>query len=118
MSNPRVDLPVWIERLLKHGSYSCSETEYVKFRQELLREQVLEVANAHENGRIRLHEACLQHLADSDDNVVRNALSCLFVIGGSTDVQAVEALLQQPSEVVRKAARTCHFEIRRRPTET
>ncbi len=113
MSNPRAELPGWIDRLLRHGSYNCSETEYVKFRQELLRGQILDAANAHENGRALLHESSLQHLADPDDRVVRNALSCLFVIGDSADSQAVGAILQHPSEVVRKAARTCHFEIRR-----
>ena len=111
------DLPIWIERLLTFGSYNCGEPEYVRFRQGLLRESILEIVDAHENGHNQLHDACLQHLDNSEDKVVRNALSGLFVIGTSADVQAVEALLQHPTESIRKAARTCLFEIRRRPAE-
>jgi hypothetical protein len=50
--------------------------------------------------------------------VVENALACLFVVGTSADIPAVEPLLQHPTEAVRKAARTCLFEMRRRPAET
>ena len=111
------ELPVWIERFLMRGSYSCSEPEYVQFRQDRLRKSVLEIADAHENGRKLLHDACVEHLGDSNEDVVRNALSCLFVLGTTTDVASVEPLLQHSTEDIRKAARTCLFEIKRRPAE-
>jgi len=111
---PRYDMPVWIERLLNYGVQSCAQPEHVRFRQDFLRERVLEAIAAHENGAAQLHDACVQHLADPDDRVATNALSCLFVIGTVADVPAVEALVQHPTEAVRKAARTCLFEVRRR----
>jgi hypothetical protein len=111
------ELPIWIEHLLTLDLYSCSEPGVAQFRQECLRERVWEAVDAYENGRNQLHDACVQHLADPDDDVVENALACLFVIGTSADMQAVEALFQHPSEIIRKAARTCRFEIRRRPGE-
>ena len=110
-------LPTWIECLLTGGTYSCSEPQHVAFRQGLLKKWVFEAVDAHDNGLRQLHDACVQHLTDSDDKVVENALSCLFVIGTSADNPAVEPLLQYPTESVRKAARTCLFEIRRRPAD-
>ena len=115
---PQGELPTWIERFLTFGSYNCSEPEYTRFRQRLLRESVLEIADAHEQGRGHLHDGCVRHLAHSDTKVVLNAVSCLFVIGTVADVPAIETLVQHPSEAVRKAARTCVFEIRRRPPGT
>jgi Alpha/beta hydrolase family len=113
----RQELPVWIERSLMRGFYSCSEPEYVQFRQDSLRESVLEITDAHENGRNLLHDTCIEHLGDPNDDIVRNALSCLFVLGTTADVASVEPLLQHPTEAIRKAARTCLFEVKRRPEE-
>lgn len=117
LTEPQHDMPVWIDRLLKFGLHSCAQPEYVRFRQDFLRKRVLEATDAHENGLAQLHDACLLHLGNLDDDVVTNALSCLFVIGTMVDVPAVEALVQHPSEAVRKAARTCLFEVRRRPAD-
>ena len=111
------ELPVWIERLLKVGWYSCSEPQYVQYRQGLLREWVLEAVEGHVNGRNELRDACVRHLTDSDETVVKNALSCLFVVGTSVDVPAVEPILDHSTEKVRKAARTCIFEMRRQPAD-
>jgi IS1 family transposase/transposase-like protein len=48
---------------------------------------------------------------------LEQSLACLFVIGLATDAYAVEPLLSHPDEAIRKAARTCMFEIRQRVTD-
>ncbi len=98
------DPPAWSERLLAGGDPvpSCSSAEHFKFRQDFLRRRVLEAANAYENGRRLLHDACVQHLGAPNDDVVENALSCLFAIGDASDVSAVEAFVQHSNESVKK----------------
>jgi len=85
--------------------------------QRWVRKSVLEAVEQHENGAELLRAACLAHLHDGDPGVVVRALSCLFAIGTPSDLSAVESLLQHAEESVRKAARTCEFEIRHREPE-
>jgi hypothetical protein len=46
--------------------------------------------------------------------MIERALTCLFVVGNSSDVAAVKPFASHDVEFVRKAARTCLVEIRRR----
>jgi hypothetical protein len=84
----------------------------VSARQEVLREWVWEVAHRH--GRDALRGAALARLAGADPRAVERALACLFVIGSLSDVSDIEPLLHHADPDVRKAARTCRFEIRHR----
>jgi hypothetical protein len=108
------NLPFWIRNILSKRWYSCSEPAYVHFRQGLLRERVLEAIDGQENGREQLRQACCAYLQHEDRQVLEQALACLFVIGVATDANGVEPLLHHSDEAIRKAARTCLFEIRRR----
>ena len=108
------ELPYWIRNILSHRWYSCSEPAYVHFRQGLLREWVMEAVDGHENGREQLRQACCAYMQHDDAQVIKQALACLFVVGLATDANAVEPLLSHSDEAIRKAARTCLFEIRRR----
>lgn len=114
---PQSELPTGIRRLLDRVTYSCSEPGYVHFRQDLLRKWVSEVAEAHENGWELLREGAVAQLCDEDADAVDRALAVLFVVGNAVDAAAVEPLLSRRDERVQKAARTCLFEIRRRPAE-
>src|SRR5262245_42606012 len=49
-----------------------------------------------------------------DAQVLEQSLACLFVLGLATDAHAVEPLLSHPEGRIRKTARTCLSEIRRR----
>jgi hypothetical protein len=92
---PQNDRPIWIEQLLTRGSYSCIEPKWVHFRQGLLRETILDAA-------------------DGNPYLIERALTCLFVVGASSDVAAVKPFVSHNVEFVRKAAQTCLVEIRRR----
>lgn len=85
------DRPRWIERLLTRGTYSCSEPKWVRFRQGFLRETILKAAAAeNENGMEQLRGAALEQLSDSDPYLIERALTCLFVVGVSSDTEAVK----------------------------
>lgn len=107
------EVPVWIETLLSRG-FSCSEPEYVHYRQERLRKWITESTQGHENGEQQLRDAALGRLSADDPKALVRALSCLFVVGASSDGGAVEPLTKHSDEAVRKAARTCLFELQRR----
>ena|SRR5262245_2672302 len=111
---PQNDRPIWIEKLLTRGSYSCIEPKWVHFRQGLLRETILDAADGNEHGREQLRAAALEQLGDSDPYLIERALTCLFVVGASSDVAAVKPSVSHDVEFVRKAAQTCLVEIRRR----
>jgi hypothetical protein len=114
---PQMELPTGIQQLLARVTYSCSESGYVHFRQDALRKWVGEVADAHDNGWALLRDGAVAQLADADVNAVDRALAVLFVVGNTEDATAVEPLLSHTHDRVRKAARNCLFEIRRRPAE-
>ena len=111
---PQNDRPIWIERLLTRGSYSCSQPKWVHFRQGLLRETILAAAE-NERDLEQLRVAALEQLGDSDPHLIERALTCLFVVGVSSDVASVKFLTSHEDEFVRKAGKTCLVEIRRRP---
>ena len=108
------ELPTGIERLLTRLKWSCSEPEFVRIRQCAIRQVVREVADAHEDGWELLREGAVAQLADEEADMIDRALSVLFVVGNASEAAAVEPLLSHPDQRVRKAARTCLFEIRRR----
>ena len=109
-----IDLHPWILELLTHLWYSCSQPEFVHLRQKVLREQVIKFVDAHENGLEELRKACYICLQHENEGVVERGIACLFVIGSIKDINLIEPLLEHPEESVRKAARTCIFEIRHR----
>lgn len=104
----------WIERVLNVGSFSCSEEAYVGFRTGKLREFVLEASASFDDGYALLRSAALERLSSSNTRHLDRALSCLYVLGTSEDVPAVEQLVKHSDDQVRKAAQVCLFEIRRR----
>ncbi len=104
-----------IERFLDRLTYSCSEPEYVGFRQGALREWVTRFADAF--GWDTLRAAALARLSDDDPRTVERAISCLFVVGRLPDISAVEPLVSHSDLGVQKAAKTCVFEIRHRGIE-
>ena len=111
---PKNELPSWIHEMLQRQPYSCSEPGYVHLRQVWVRERVTAIVEAYEDGCEELRGACREHLHDEDATVVENALTCLFVVGLAEDADVVEPLLAHSDDSIRKAARTCLFEIRRR----
>src|SRR5262249_40289786 len=103
---PQNDCPIWIDRLLTRGHYSFSEPKWVHFRKGLLRETILNAAAENENGMEQLRGAALEQLGDGNPYLIERALTCLFVVGVSSDAEAVKPLASHEVEFVRKAART------------
>lgn len=114
---PQKELPTWVRVLLRCAAYSCAEPEYVEFRQGLLRKSVLESIEGVENGRDELCVLGHDFLAGNDAEMIDRALGWLFVLGTEADAPAVQPHTRSSDESVRKAAKTCLFEIRRRPAK-
>src|SRR6185437_14348737 len=103
------DLSAEIERFLDRLVYTCSEPAYVSTRQGFLRDFVTRFADAY--GWDALRRAARARLSNSDPRSIERRLTCLFVVGTSNDLSAVEHLTTHPDVDVQKAARTCLFAI-------
>ena len=114
---PQRELPTGIQRLLDRVTYSSSEPGYVHFRQDALRKWVGEIADSHEDGWALLRQCAIAQLTDDDAKAVDRALAILFVVGNASDAEAVKPLLSHAKTHLQKSARTCLFEIKRRPVE-
>ena len=106
--------PGWIEHLLTRLPWTCVESKHVLYRLKLMKKAVQNAVADEIDGAQRLGSASLEELKNEDPHVVVRALSCLFVVGSREDEQAVGMLSKHPDQQVRKAARSCLFEMRRR----
>src|SRR5688500_868500 len=112
-----IELPIRIQQALATLSSSCSEPAYVKSRQDVLRRQIGNIADAHENGWYLFRVGAVEQLQNDDPRMIGRPRTCLFVVGERQDTRAVEPLTKHPNESVSKAARTCLFELRHRAPE-
>jgi hypothetical protein len=114
MSGPRKTLrrSTWIEILFKRrtGSHALRTGFLLNQEQNLLNEE----AHAHVHGRESLRRAALEELESSLSDTVAFALVILSVVGEQEDLSHAEGLLNHPVELVRKAAKACRFQLRRR----
>jgi hypothetical protein len=114
LNSDEQEWPSWIRDLLEGRLFSCAQPAYVHDRQQLIREDIIEVVDVYEDGREHLRRACREALVSDDPVLKDHALSCLFAVGLRDDVEFVEPLLHDPEEAIRKAAQTCLFELRKR----
>jgi len=110
-----MDYPVGIDRLFRSGlALGCFESRYAPFRQGVMKESVAEYIASVTDGAERLRTVCLQALNSEDLRIAERALAYLLVVGDASDADVVDPLVAHPNETIRKAARTCLFELRRR----
>ncbi len=103
------DHPGWIQFLYKRDSadYSLRSAFLLKFTNEILAEKVC----SEPDGREQLRQAALAELGSEDPEVVALSLVYLGVVGRPEDLPTVQRFVDDPSELVRRAARTCAFEL-------
>ena len=107
--------PTWVEWLFQSGiGLGNFDPPYALFRQARDKASVLSMARSEADGEGQLRNACVQELGSEDAQRVERALFYLMLVGHPADLSAVEILLDHRSETVRKGARTCRFELRRR----
>jgi hypothetical protein len=110
--------PAWLEALFKSSlRLDWVEGAYALFRQRLWKEWVLSRIEGIVDGAEILRRASLEELASEDLHMVSRALMCLIVVGLPSDIGDVERLLDHPQEYIRKAARTCRFELKQKERE-
>jgi len=104
--------PAWIELLFKRQNrHHCFKTPFLL---QLNARQIEESLSLVPEERSHLRRIALQRLASDDIDHVVIALLALFVVGTSADALIVEPLTVHGDEYVKKAAKTCLFELRRR----
>lgn len=108
------ELPREVKRLLTIDYFSCSEPAHVKLRQECLRGFVQRVAQTQIQGWEIIQRAAVAQLEHSNPKMIDRALSILYIVGEKENIPRVQQFLEHPHEQVRKAARTCLFELQKR----
>ena len=111
--NRRMDEePAWIELLFKRQNrHHCFKTPFLL---QLNARQIEESLSLVPEERSHLRRIALQRLESNDIDHVVIALLALFVVGTSEDARTVEPLKAHTDDYVKKAARTCLFELNRR----
>jgi hypothetical protein len=106
--------PAWIEWLFQSGVGSGNfDPPYALSRQRNDRRQVTSMVESETDGARQLREASLTELRGDDPGRVERSLFYLMMVGQPADVPSVERLLGHPKETIKKAARTCLFELKR-----
>jgi hypothetical protein len=103
------DTAGWIQLLFKR--MRAGHSLRTSFLLGLTNEQIAMEAHAQPGGRDQLRQVSLAALASDDLEKVAIALVCLGVVGDSEDLHHVDPLVGHDSDLVRRAARTCRFEL-------
>ena len=106
------DSPGWIESLFNSGiGLNCFEETHALFRQDWSKSEVLAILSDDANRAQTLRETSLERLQSDDERTVQRALLYLMVVGQPGDVASVERLISHSSEIIKKGAQTCRFEL-------
>lgn len=107
--------PTWIEWLFQSGiGLGNFDPPYALSRQRRDAERVLSMIESESDGCRQLRDACLNELGNHDAARVERAIFYLMMVGRPEDMAAIERRLSHPSETVKKAVKTCLFELRKR----
>jgi hypothetical protein len=93
---------------------NCFDPPYALFRQAKDRDEVNRIIESESGGAEQLRDASLNELLSHDTRRVERALFYLMLIGQAGDIPAVEALSGHPNDTVKKGAKTCRFELKKR----
>ena len=111
----RSPYPAWIELLFRSGiGLSCFDACNARFHQANARKNVQDLIESEADGTEELRDASLIELCSDDARRVERALAYLMVVGQKADIPAIAAMDGHPDEIVKKAAKTCGFELSKR----
>ena len=105
------DVPRWIFSLYRTSNAGHALT--TSFLLDLTRSQITEMAEAQLDGRQHLRQFALDEISSNDPEVVALSLIFLSVVGDAEDLAAVEGAMTHDSDLVRRAARVCQYELQR-----
>ena len=107
--------PAWIELLFRSGiGLSCFDAYNARFHQRNARKYVQDLIESQKNGTAELRDVSLNELCSDDARRVERALAYLMVVGRGADIPAIASTGSHPDEIVKKAAKTCRFELSKR----
>jgi hypothetical protein len=104
------DYPGWIQLLYKRKS--ASHALHTSFLLHLTNSDIAQLANFQPDGRDQLRKIAILELNSEDTQIIALSLVFLGVVGQPDDLVYVEPFVNHPFDLVRKAARTCQFELR------
>lgn len=104
------DRPGWILSMYKRGS--AGHALHTAFLLNFTNENIAELADIEPDGRDQLRQVALSELGSEDPQVVALSLVFLGVVGRPEDLPAVLPFVDGQSDLVRRAARACQFELR------
>ncbi len=104
------DRPGWIDLIFKR--WNAGHALSTSFLLNSTNQEIAELSDGQPNGREQLRQASLDELASDDSRSVALALVFLGVVGRVDELPRIEQFVQHPSELVRRAARCCRFELR------
>lgn len=84
----------------------------MKMKRDLVAD--LQDARSRPGGCDALRAFALRELASQDTEKVAYSLVVLCAVGLAEDLSLLEPLLKHPVDIVRRAARACRFELRRK----
>ena len=109
------EYPGWIELLFKSAvGKNCFEGEYAPFRQDMWKDEIRSRMEGVPNAGRDLRSAALAELCSEDLYRLSSAIMCLIVVGKPGDASHIEQLTSHANEYIRKAAKSCLFELRRK----
>jgi hypothetical protein len=104
--------PAWIEVLFKrHGAGHSLMTGFLL---NLEQAQIAREAAAFPNGAEDLRRISLQKLGSGREETVALALVFLSAVGRGEDASRVEGFVESGSDLIRRAARACRFQLKAR----
>ena len=104
--------PAWIELLFKRNNrHHCFATPFVL---RLNVKQIERSLSLFPEERSQLRSIAIQRLGSDDIDHLVIALLALFVVGISEDINLIKPLTAHSDGYVKKAAKTCLFELKKR----
>ncbi len=110
-----VHRPTWIQILIKRSH--AGHALHSAFLLDLACQSIAEYADAEPNGRGELRQFALGEAQSADVEMAALALVFLSVAGVPADLAFAQGFVKHPSDLVRRAARTCCYELRQRSLE-
>ena len=106
------DTPGWIQLLFKRSK--AESALHSAFLYDLNKANILEEINARPNGPDELRQVALGELDSADPETLAMTLVFLSIVGKPEDLRIVGnlQLADHSSELVRRAAKTCLFDLR------
>ena len=103
--------PGWILSLCRGQNADHALTS--AFILDLTKSHITDIVDSQLDGRGQLRRFALRQISSAEPGYVALSLIFLSIVGESKDLQTVEGLTAHSSNLVRRAARVCEYDLKR-----